>query len=168
MFNEEPQGWPLKRPLSGVEWRQVAKAMVIRRVPEGRSIARDKLVHYAQEDIIATAESGKLYLESGTYPHVHAAGMLDVLVKDGILREGVVGYNPRHPSIEIKNIFRNEESDEFMMLLPRHIEAVLNFFPVTNELELLATLTAEPETDLPVIEAPKDFFDEFFSERPPF
>jgi hypothetical protein len=158
---EEPKGWPLKRAISDAEWRQVAKAMVVRRVPEGRSISRNTLINYAQDDILATIESGKLYIESGSQLYVHASGMLDQLLRHEILREGVVGYNVRYPAMEIKNIFRTNEADEFMALLPRHIEAVLNFFPVTNELEFLALLTSEPETDLPKQEPLPDIADLF-------
>ena len=148
----EPSGWPLRRPLTSAEWHQVMKAMVIRRVPEGRSIDRQTLLGFAREDIRATIESGKLWLEPGYPPANFAGNSLEKLIKDQTLREGVVGYNPNFPSMPVKNIFRTDYTEEFVALLPRHIVAVIDFFPVKNELELLASLMQDPETDLPTIQ----------------
>lgn len=152
---EEPKGWPLKRPLTDVEWRQVQKALVVRRVSEGRSISKQKLIGFVQDDLEAAREGNKIYVEANPYAgNVYAGSVIEELIRHEILREGVVGFD--HRAQEVKHIFRTEQADVFMGLLPKHIEAVLNFMPVTNELELLASLT--PQDDLPEMEPPKDIF----------
>jgi hypothetical protein len=154
MYNlarQEPNGWPLKRPITQVEWRQVIKAMVIRRVPETRSIDRVALHSFVNQDVTATLESGRLYLDSGLYPTNHGGTVIGELIKHGLLREGIVGYRLDFPSIAVMNIFRTEYTEEYLSLLPRHIAAVLDYFPVTNELDLLAGLISDPEQDLPTI-----------------
>jgi hypothetical protein len=146
--DDEPKGWPLKRRLATNEWYQVVKAMVLRRVPDARSIAEHTLNEFVQDDIRATIDSGRLYVDRfDQVRHVYAGKTTTQLIKDGLIRRGIVGYVETAPSVPIHHIFRTEATQEYLDMLPRHIVAVLDFFPVTNELEFLASLL--PEDELP-------------------
>lgn len=166
LSSEEPKGWPLNRPITTTEWAQVLKLMALRRLPEGRSMARRTLEKYLQDDISATLESGKLYLEPTKFPAAYAPNIVSTLIRDGILREGMVGYDPLRPSIPVMHLFRSDTTGEYLSLVPKHIDAVLNFFPVTNELELLASLFSDGSDDLPKIE-PEPQYDLFGRVIPP-
>jgi hypothetical protein len=155
--NDEPRGWPLKRRLATNEWMQVVKAMVLRRVPESRSISERGLNEFVRDDIQATIESGRLYVdEFDRMRHVYAGKTITQLVRDRLIRRGVVGYLETAPSVAVYHIFRTDTTQEYLDMLPRHIVAVLDFFPVTNELEFLASLL--PDDELPSPPAPNHVF----------
>lgn len=169
---DEPKGWPLKRPLTHEEWNQIIKAMILRRVPETRSISHEDLARYANDDISAAFDAGRVFTDQPVR-HIFIPTLIRSLIKDRLLREGVVEINHvveetkidasdlfgalgvtikssfqpliiserlPNPYGEVKHVFRTDTTQDFFDLLPKHVEAVLNFLPVTNVMDWMASM----------------------------
>jgi len=169
----EPTGWPLKRPLTNEEWNQIIKAMVLRRVPEFRSISHEDLNRFVDDDVHAAFDAERVFTDRPAR-HVYIPSLIKNLMTDGLLREGVVevrheephpplsqfdlvdtlisgrltAYSSPKPRGEIRHVFRTDTTQMFLDLLPRHVEAVLNYLPATNVMDWMASmLPPDPEED---------------------
>lgn len=130
----EPNGWPLNRRATTEEWRHVLKAKLVQRVPKTRSVPGQKLLAVVRDDIAAADLVGKIYLGPDSENYIDIRAVLNNLINDKVL------------GLTAEEIVRTDFTDEWEKLIPATVRSVLNFFPVTDILDLLVDALIDDES----------------------
>lgn len=143
--NEEPDRWPLTRPGTSAEWDHVMKVMVVRRVPKYGPIDRIELMHLVDEDIKTASARGLIYVDSDFIALSHPSSVINKMCsRDKTLRAiGTVKENGLISSV----IYRTEITDRWIGLVPVAVQAIVNFLPTTNLLDMMVQSLNDDEID---------------------
>jgi len=143
---EEPKGWPLTRPATPAEWAHVLKVMIMRRVPRHEPIHRTKLIQYVSGDLVSASSAGRLYMgpESWGMRSVHLVLDRQMIGKDKILRTAPTMDDPEM-AWSAPAIYRTEHADGWLGRVPVTVNALVDFLPVTNVLDLIVQALLDDE-----------------------
>lgn len=143
---DEPDGWPLTRPLTRIEWSHALKAMIMRRVPKIQPIHKVKLIHLVTEDLLAASRSGRIYVDADFVAMRRVYIVLDQMIgKDRTLRTADRMDDPgmrfRAPAV-----YRTEHAEGWLGRVPVTVQAVMDYLPTTNALDLLVQALVDDGT----------------------
>jgi len=145
---DEPSGWPLTRPATRVEWAHVLRVMIMRRIPKSGPIHYIKLVRYVSADLQAASDAGKIYVEADFEEMRMVYTEMKRMVADQIVQMGPRMHDPEMGALA-PAIFRTENAERWLDLIPAVIKAMVDFLPTTSVLDLMvqSLLDADEELD---------------------
>jgi len=151
----EPPGWPLKRPATRPEWAHVLRIMIMRRIPKSGPIHRTKLIQYVSADLLAASDAGKIYVDHDFSEMRMVYTELERLVAQA----KIVRSDPHMDDPEMARpdyaIYRTENADRWLSLIPVTVRAVVDYLPTTNVLDLMVqALLDDGESDPSPLEPP--------------
>lgn len=148
-----PDGWPWNRPIQWPEVLQLIRQLVIRRVPRTQPIEESYLISLVVEDMVVV--SGKLWIYirsrktwgwrcSKSLATKLATTSIRELVKTNRLRRGMMVTE--EPTISPKwGIYQTDLTADLAELVPKKIQALLDYLPARNLAQLLAVVETEEE-----------------------
>lgn len=151
----EPPGWPLKRPATRPEWVHVLRIMIMRRIPKSGPIHRTKLIRYVSADLLAASDAGKLYIDTDFSEMRMVYTELERLEGQAkIVRSAPRMHDPEMARADFA-IYRTENADRWLSLIPVTVRAVVDYLPTTNVLDLMVqALLDDVEPDPSPLEPP--------------
>jgi len=139
--------WPLKRPITTKEWNQIIKALIVRRVPTRLPIPREILVGFVRDDLRAAIS--KVHLDGHRGP-LYVYGdreYIDMkivdLVQDKRLAFKIMDLDEKGEAV--MGVYCTDRTQEIIDYLPKSLQAVLDYLPVTNLVSWLAYEVADGE-----------------------
>lgn len=146
----EPVGWPLTRPATRQEWAHVIKAMIMRRVPVMQPIHKLKLLHYVAGDITSASDGGRLYVDPDFTEMRRIYILAEQMVrKDRTLRFAGEMLDPEW-RFRAPAVYRTEHAKDWLTRVPAVVNAVLDYLPTTNALDLMVQALLDAEVDPPL------------------
>jgi hypothetical protein len=142
---DEPEGWPLTRPATRIEWAHVIKAMIMRRVPVVGPIHRDKLNRYVTSDLQAASAARRLYVTSDFEEMRRVYILLGVMIsRDKTLRiAGLIKDPEMHRAAPA--VYRTDYAEGWLKRVPAIVSAVVDYLPVTDVLDLMVRALFDQE-----------------------
>jgi len=133
---EEPDGWPLVRPATPPEWAHALRVMIMRRIPKHGPIHKTKLIRYVSADIEAASDAGKIYVNAEFTEMRMVYYELKRMCNARIIRTAPIMDDPEM-ALAAPAIYRTEYTGRWIDLVPVTVEAVVNYLPVTNILDMM-------------------------------
>jgi hypothetical protein len=143
---KEPNGWPLTRPATRVEWAHVLRVMIMRRIPRGGPIHHTKLIRYVSADVQAASDAGKIYVEADFEEMRMAYSELKRMVAAQIVRMAPRMQDPEMPGWA-PAVYRTENAERWLNLVPAVIKAVVDFLPTTSVLDLMVQSLVDADVE---------------------
>jgi len=141
---KEPPNWPLKRAATNYEWAHIIRVMIIRRVPKMLPIHRGRLLQYVRSDLQAASDRGRIYVDNSFSRMRMAKTELDRLIGQETLRTA-----PLMEDIEMgysdAAIYRTEHTQGWIDRVPVVVQAVVDFLPTSNVLDMMLKALLDEE-----------------------
>jgi hypothetical protein len=146
---KEPERWPLTRPATSYEWAHVLKVMIMRRVPKKRGVHRDRLFEFVNADLMLSSDSGRFYVDADFQAFRRVDRELDRMIcKDRTLINQEYAVDTELGS-EAPLIYRTDYSAEWSSLVPVAVQAIVEFLPTANLLDLMVSaIDDEDQADI--------------------
>lgn len=145
---EEPDGWPLTRPATRLEWAHALKALIMRRVPATGTIHKAKLIMLAQRDLISASDKGKLYVGPDFSGMRRLYILADIMIRrDGTLGTGLTKIEDPEMRRHDYPVYRTGHAEGWLKRIPVTVQALVDYLPTTNPLDLLVQALVDEESD---------------------